>query len=118
MLRGLRVSERKLLFSITKKDFEIQTFRCGGKGGQKQNKTNSGVRIIHKESGMRGESRTHRSQPQNRAEAFKRLVNSKEFKLWHKMKVGKILSTEAESIEKIVEKSMCSENLKIECIEN
>jgi len=39
------------LFSLTKKDFDIQTFRAGGKGGQKQNKISSGVRIIHRESG-------------------------------------------------------------------
>ena len=29
---------KELLFSLTKKDFEIQTFRSGGKGGQNQNK--------------------------------------------------------------------------------
>jgi protein subunit release factor B len=37
--------KKEKLFSITKKDFKIQTFRSGGKGGQHQNKTNSGVAI-------------------------------------------------------------------------
>ncbi|MBU0958535.1 MAG: peptide chain release factor-like protein, partial [Nanoarchaeota archaeon] len=68
------------LFSITKKDLEIQTFRAGGKGGQHQNKTDSGVRIIHKESSARGECRNHKSQHSNKKEALKRLANSKEFK--------------------------------------
>jgi len=36
---------KELLFSLTKKDFRVDTFRAGGKGGQKQNKTNSGVRV-------------------------------------------------------------------------
>jgi protein subunit release factor B len=38
---------KELLFSLTKKDFRIDTFRAGGKGGQKQNKTSSGVRVTH-----------------------------------------------------------------------
>lgn len=48
---------KELLFSLTKKDFRIETFRSGGKGGQHQNKTDSGVRIVHLESGAVGESR-------------------------------------------------------------
>jgi protein subunit release factor B len=42
--------KRELLFSITKEDFEIQTFCSGGKGGQHQNKVETGVRILHKYS--------------------------------------------------------------------
>ena len=56
---------KELLFTIRKKDFEIQTFRSGGKGGQHQNKTDSGVRIIHKASGAVGESRNDKSQHRN-----------------------------------------------------
>ena len=65
---------RELLFSITKDDFTIQTFRSGGKGGQNQNKRETGVRIIHNDSGARGESRNHRTQLANKKEAFRRLV--------------------------------------------
>ena len=45
-------------------DFIKQTFSAGGPGGQHQNKTQSGVRLIHK-SGVRAESRTERSQHKN-----------------------------------------------------
>lgn len=48
---------RSLLFSVTIKDCEVQTFRAGGCGGQNQKKRDTGVRIIHHPSGARGESR-------------------------------------------------------------
>jgi protein subunit release factor A len=57
-----------------RKDFTVQTFRCGGRGGQKQNKTETGVRIIDKETGLRAESRVHRDQLGNKREAFRKLV--------------------------------------------
>lgn len=42
------MKEKVLLFSVTIKDCEVQTFRSGGKGGQNVNKVESGVRIIHR----------------------------------------------------------------------
>lgn len=104
--------KKELLFSITKKDFEIQTFRSGGKGGQHQNKTDSGVRIIHHASGARGECRNHRSQYTNKKEALKRLTESIEFKLWINRMVHEVL--DGETIEQKVEKAMAPENIKIE----
>lgn len=104
---------RELIYSLTKKDFIIETFRSGGPGGQNQNKRETGVRIRHPESGAVGESRTHRTQAQNKREAFKRLVNSKEFRLWHKRKVGHMLRTR-EEIEREVGEMMRPENLLIE----
>jgi len=46
-------------------DYEIQTFCTGGPGGQHQNKTQSGVRLIHK-SGVRAESRVTRASTRTR----------------------------------------------------
>jgi len=43
-------------------ELERQTFRSGGPGGQHQNKTESGVRYIHKPTGIAAESRSERSQ--------------------------------------------------------
>lgn len=74
---------RELLFSLTApKDLTVQTFRSGGKGGQNQNKVESGVRIIHEASGARGESREERAQLQNKRKALRKLVADPRFKFW------------------------------------
>jgi protein subunit release factor A len=54
-------------------DCRIDVFRAGGKGGQHQNTTNSGVRLVHRPTGTRAESRTERSQHANRRRALARL---------------------------------------------
>ncbi len=103
---------RKLLFSVTRKDFDIQTFRSGGPGGQHQNKTDSGVRIIHKESGISAESRSHKSQLQNKRAAFDRLVKNIKFRLWVNKKA--IEAMQGKSIEQRVDEAMVPENMRIE----
>ena len=65
---------RERLKSFTKKDFRVDTFRAGGKGGQNQNKRDTGVRITHIETGLSAESREHRTQYQNKVAAFKKLA--------------------------------------------
>jgi len=107
---------KELLFSLTKKDFRVDTFRSGGKGGQHQNTTDSGVRITHIESGAVGESREMRKQPQNKKLAFERLVASNVFQKWHKIKSAQIMGVmkTPEQIEKEVEHWMREENLIIE----
>jgi protein subunit release factor B len=107
--------ERKLLFSVTKDDFEIQTFRSGGAGGQNQNKVNSGIRLIHRASGAVGEARDSRSQLQNKKSAFVRLVNSKKFQAWLKIETAKRLGA-YEDIEKKVKELMKPENIKVETL--
>ena len=51
----------------------IDTFRAGGKGGQHQNKTETGVRITHVPTGTTAVARDNRSQAANRAAALDRL---------------------------------------------
>jgi len=104
---------KKTLFKITKKDFIIETFRAGGKGGQKQNKTSSGVRIKHPESGCVAESRSHRTQPQNKKEAFNRLVKSEKFQNWLRVKAA-VVQEGYRSIEQKVEELMDEKFLDIE----
>lgn len=58
----------------SKDNFRVDTFYAGGKGGQKQNKTETGVRITDLVTGLFSESREHRTQYQNKKEAWKRLV--------------------------------------------
>lgn len=103
---------KELLFSVTKPDFNIQTFRSGGKGGQHQNKVESGVRIIHRASGAVGESRTHRSQHRNKRLALERLTKSGKFKLWLNRMVYEL--TSGKTIEQRVDEAMVPENLRIE----
>jgi hypothetical protein len=106
---------KELLFSITKKDFIVQTFRSGGPGGQHQNKVETGVRIIHKESGAVGESREERKQSINKKLAFGRLVESPKFKLWHTRKIYEVLN--GITIDKEVDELMKSKNIKIEVVD-
>ena len=51
----------------------VDTFRSGGKGGQHQNKVESGVRLTHLPTGLVVTSRKHRSQHRNREDALQRL---------------------------------------------
>jgi peptide chain release factor 2 len=62
--------EGTINIEIRPEDLERQTFRSGGPGGQHQNKTESGVRYIHKPTGIAAESRTERSQHKNDANAL------------------------------------------------
>ena len=51
----------------------VDTFRAGGPGGQHQNATESGVRLVHIPTGVRAIARDERSQFRNRSLALKRL---------------------------------------------
>ncbi len=94
--------EKRLLFSITKKDFDIQTFSVGGPGGGGKDTSNSAVRLIHRDSGAVGEGRETRSNAQNRKAAFTHLVASKKFKDWHRIecarRMGKVIPETKEQI--------------------
>ena len=51
----------------------VETFRAGGPGGQHQNTTESGVRLVHLPTGVRVVARDERSQHRNRSLALERL---------------------------------------------
>jgi len=48
----------------------VDVFRAGGKGGQHQNVTESGVRLTHLPTGVVASSRRRRSQPANKRVAL------------------------------------------------
>lgn len=100
--------------SVSIHDCDVQHFRSGGKGGQNQNKRDTGTRVIHRPSGAVGESREERSQLQNTKSAFRRMVASPKFKIW----VNRELFFRGETPEQRVEKDMRPENLLIHGREN
>lgn len=71
---------------VNESELEMQTFCSGGPGGQHQNKTQSGVRLIHK-SGVRAESRTERSQHKNYDNALK-LLKSRLYAIEEQKRTG------------------------------
>lgn len=80
--------DKRKVLSVTIKDCDVQTFRAGGKGGQHQNKTETGIRIIHQPSGAVGESRETRSQLTNKRAAFMRMARSERFQTWLRRQIG------------------------------
>jgi len=104
---------RKKILSLTKSDFLVDTFRSGGKGGQHQNKTDSGVRIRHLESGSAAESRESRSQHRNKKAAFRRLIKSTKFNLWLHRKINGI-----DNIEQELSRLLDDQNIKTEIVIN
>lgn len=100
------MSARELAFTVTIHDCEVQTFRSGGKGGQNQNKRDTGVRVIHHPSGARGESREERSQLQNKKAAFRRMAESPAFRYWAHVKSGTF-----EAAETYLARMLAPENL-------
>jgi len=107
-------SKKELLFSVKIEDCEVQTFRAGGKGGQHQNKTETGVRIIHRPSGAVGECREERSQHTNKVRAFRKMAESKEFTNWVRVEVARRAGKP--SIETQVRDEFKSFKLKVESL--
>lgn len=104
---------KKLVLSVTIHDCEVQTFRSGGKGGQNQNKRDTGVRVIHHPSGAVGEAREERSQLQNKQAAFRKMAESTKFQLWIKRQTAN-----EDIIKAKVERDMWPVNLKTEVQED
>ena len=106
---------KQLLFSVIKSDCDWDTFRCPGNGGQKVNKTSSGIRCTHRASGAVGKSCDTRSQSQNRHHAFRKMFETAEFKAWHKLEVARRTGM-LQDVETRVNELMADCYLKVELL--
>ena len=103
---------KELLFSVTANDCEFSYTRGTGPGGQKRNKTSSAVHCVHTASGARAYSDITRSQHDNKRDAFVKMINTPEFKKWHKLEIMRRMGTLAD-IEQTVEREL-QINTKVE----
>lgn len=106
---------RQKITLATRKDFDVSYFCGSGKGGQAKNKVASGVLIIHRESGAMGRASDSRSQAENKAAAFQRLMKTPQMKFWlarkkHELEMG-------ETLEQTVASEMQPHNLKVEVLD-
>ena len=67
------IREAEVVGELDVSDCEITTMHCGGKGGQHVNKVETGVRVVHKPTGIVVTCTEERSQVQNKQKAMKRL---------------------------------------------
>lgn len=111
---------RELIFSVTRKDFKITTFKASGNGGQHRDKTDSAVRIYHPESGASAESKDSRSQAENRKIAFRRLLATPRWMSWFRLRTAEATMTAEEKqarereLELAIRHQMVSDNLQVE----
>ena len=71
-------------------DFEYQTLRSSGAGGQHINKVSSAVRITHTTTGLSLVAMDYRSQHQNKKIAYQRMIQKLEEALFEEMQVNSI----------------------------
>lgn len=65
---------KEILFSATKKDFKVDTYRGTGPGGQHRNKADTCVRITHIDTGLTASACDNKSQHLNKKAAFRKLA--------------------------------------------
>jgi RF-1 domain len=72
---------RRLTDEALRADCDLQTFRGSGPGGQKRNKTSSGVRLVHRPTGISASATGSRSQQANLTATLRRLRLQMAFEL-------------------------------------
>lgn len=110
------MADRELLLRITAKDFDITHIKGSGPGGQHRNKTSTGVRTKHRASGAVGEATDDRSQEANKKAAFRRCVDTPEFRSWLRIAIREAMGRP--SIEQLVDEAMRPENITTQVLDN
>ncbi len=103
----------KVEFSVRISDCREEHYRGSGNGGQKKQKTSSGVRLTHDPSGVTVECEAQRSQHQNRVEALRKLAVHPKFRAWCSAE-SRARAEGFASLERKVDDSMKESNLKVE----
>lgn len=98
----------------SRKDFDVSYFCGSGAGGQARNKVASGVQILHRESGAIGRASDSRSQADNKASAFQRLLKTPQMKFWLARKKYEVQMHETleETVERDVSGDACKYEIK------
>lgn len=110
------MNDRELLFKVTAKDFEETHIRGSGPGGQHRNKTSTGVRLRHRASGAVAEATEHKSQEQNRREAWKRIRETREWKVWLRDVLA--IASGQPTIAQRVDRAMSPENITTQILDD
>jgi protein subunit release factor A len=106
------MSKKRPIFSVSIHDCEIQTFKAGGKGGQRKDNTETAVRIIHRPSGAVGLSREDRLQISNKRKAFERMAKSDAFQKWVRTQAMRYFNRE--TVAERLDRMMADRNIKVE----
>ena len=93
--------QKELLFSITKKDFNLEWFSGSGGGGQHRNKHQNCCRLTHKETRIMKTGQRQRSRIQNLKDALISITESEIFKKWHKIKCSEAINGKTDIEEKV-----------------
>ena len=109
----LHNTNRELLFSVTKDDFEITYFSGTGKGGQNRNKKQKCVRFRHPPTGVITTGQNERSLEQNKKAAFIRMTKHPKFKKWLEIESSKYMQDNQE-LEQKIDEQMREDHLTIE----
>lgn len=104
---------KKVLFSLTRKDFVWDYFSGTGAGGQHRNRHQNCVRVKYPPSGAQGSSQEHKEKKRNEMLAFKRMSEDPKMMVWLRREANRITGKEAEIKEK-VENSLNPKNLLVE----
>ena len=109
------MSERELLFTVTIKDFDVTHTRGSGPGGQHRNKTSTGVRLVHRASGAVAESTEHKSQDQNKREAWRKIRETPEWQRWFRDMVA--TTAGRPTVAQRVERAMAPANITTQVLD-
>jgi len=105
---------KELLFSVTAADCDWSYYVGPGNGGQKKQKTKSGVICVHRASGASARAHEDRMQLANKQSAFMKMIETPRFKAWHKMEISRRMGDPPKKTpEEIVEEQMKSVRVEV-----